>query len=110
LLTFVLGDFAHLGSRELVAADYVYQIKRLAHPSVHSPVQGLMSEHIVGLEEYVATLAEAYAAQIEKDPSHRWLDLRQFDLPGVEIVDDYTYLITIHGKYPMRPIREITQP
>ena len=95
-----LGDFAHLGSRELVAADYVYQIKRLAHPRLHSPIQGLMSEHIVGLKAYAATLAEAYAEQIEKDPSNRWLDLRQFDLPGLEVVDDYTYRITIQGKYP----------
>ena len=95
-----LADFTHTGSRELVAADYVYQIKRLAHPRLHSPIQGLMSEYIVGLEAYATTLAEAYAKQIEQDPSQRWLDLRKFDLQGVEVVDDYTYRITINGKYP----------
>ena len=31
------------GTRELIADDYVYQIKRLAHPRLHSPIFGLMS-------------------------------------------------------------------
>jgi oligopeptide transport system substrate-binding protein len=95
-----LADFAHSGSRELVAADYVYQIKRLAHPRLHSPIQGLMSDYIVGLKQYAATLAEAYAKQIQQDPSAGWLDLRQFDLDGVQLVDKYTYRIKIRGKYP----------
>jgi len=95
-----LADFTQTGSRELVAADYVYQIKRLAHPRLHSPIQGLMSEYIVGLKQYAATLAEAYAQQIQQDPSATWLDLRQFDLDGVELVDKYTYRIKIRGKYP----------
>ena len=95
-----LADFAQSGSRELVAADYVYQIKRLAHPRLHSPIQGLMSEYIVGLTDYATTLAQAYAKQIEQDPSDKWLDLRQFDLEGVQLVDKYTYRIKIRGKYP----------
>src|SRR4051794_33489235 len=41
-----------VGSRELTADDYIYQIKRLAHPRLHSPVLGLMSEYIVGLDEF----------------------------------------------------------
>ena len=40
------------GTRELIADDYIYQIKRLAHPRLHSPIFGLMSEYIVGLKEY----------------------------------------------------------
>jgi len=95
-----LADFANNGSRELVAADYVYQIKRLAHPRLHSPIQGLMSDYIVGLREYAKTLAEADVKQLRQDPSARWLDLRQFELDGVELVDKYTYRIKIHGKYP----------
>jgi oligopeptide transport system substrate-binding protein len=95
-----LGDFTHTGSRELVAADYVYQIKRLAHPRLHSPIQGLMSEYIVGLREYAESLATAYARQVQNNPTAKWLDLREYDLPGVELVDKYTYRIKIHGKYP----------
>src|SRR5690349_1824342 len=37
-----LADFEKSGTREVVAADYVHQIKRLAHPHLHSPVLGLM--------------------------------------------------------------------
>ena len=45
-----------LGTRELTADDYIYQIKRLAHPQLHSPIFGLMSEYIVGLKEYAERL------------------------------------------------------
>jgi oligopeptide transport system substrate-binding protein len=95
-----LADFEYRDSRELVAADYVYQIKRFAHPRLHSPIQGLMNEYIAGLREFSETLATAYARQQQEDPGATWLDLRQFDLPGVEVIDKYTYRIKIHGKYP----------
>ena len=95
-----LADFKYQGSRELVAADYVYQIKRLAHPRLHSPIQGLMNEYIVGLREYATTLSTAYQRQLKEIPAATWLDLRQFDLPGVEVIDKYTYRIKIYGKYP----------
>ena len=45
-----------LGTRELTADDYIYEIKRLAHPHLHSPIFGLMSEYIVGLKEYAELL------------------------------------------------------
>ncbi len=38
-----LADFRHTGTRELVAGDYVHQIKRLAHPRLHSPILQLMT-------------------------------------------------------------------
>ncbi|ADE13978.1 extracellular solute-binding protein family 5 [Nitrosococcus halophilus Nc 4] len=90
-----IGDFPRTGTRELVAADYVYQIKRLAHPKVHSPILGLMSHHIVGLKEYTQTLAAAQAGTQDE-----YLDLRAYPLAGVEVVDRYTYRLTIEGKYP----------
>ena len=58
-----LGDFSATGSRELVAADYVYQIKRLAHPNLHSPIFGLMSDYIVGLKGYAKTLEDSKPAR-----------------------------------------------
>lgn len=88
-----LQDFAETGTRELQAADYVYQIKRLAHPRAHSPILGVMSEYIEGLHEYAEKLKEA-------DKPDQWLDLREHDLPGVKIIDDYTYEVRIKGKYP----------
>ena len=63
-----LSDFAHTGTRELVAADYVYQIKRLAHPKLSSPIFGLMSEHIVGLKALGETLEQAAKAQPGQGP------------------------------------------
>ncbi|HJQ62275.1 MAG TPA: peptide ABC transporter substrate-binding protein, partial [Burkholderiales bacterium] len=59
---YALGDFKRRGTRELIAADYVHQIKRLAHPNLHSPIFGLMSEYIVGLKGLAATLAKANRA------------------------------------------------
>ena len=43
-----IADFRETGSRELVAEDYVYQIKRLVHPRLHSPIAGLMGKYIFG--------------------------------------------------------------
>ena len=97
-----LADFRHTGTRELVAADYVYQIKRLAHPQIHSPILGIMSDYIVGLKEYAATLtAEMDRRRQSTDGDvSGWLDLREFPLAGVEVVDRYTYRIKVRGKYP----------
>jgi hypothetical protein len=33
-----------------VAEDYVYQIKRLSHPRLVSPIYGHLSSYIVGLK------------------------------------------------------------
>jgi len=82
-----------LGTRELTADDYVYGIKRLAHPRLNSPIFGLMSEYIVGLKEYAATLKAA-------DKPDAWLDLRAHALEGVERVDAHTYRVTLKGRYP----------
>ena len=94
---FTLSDFDQTGTRELLADDYVYQIKRLAHPKLHSPIYGLMADYIVGLKTYAETLKLA-EQQLPKDEI--FLDLRNYALDGVEVVDKYTYRIRIKGKYP----------
>ncbi|SDY20525.1 ABC transporter substrate-binding protein [Nitrosomonas sp. Nm33] len=93
---FKLADFSQMSTRELLAEDYIYQIKRLAHPRLHSPIFGLMADYIVGLREYAETLRKEAGAT----PKDSHLDLRNFPLTGVEKVDDYTYRIKIKGKYP----------
>ncbi len=90
-----LSDFKETSSRELTAADFIYEIKRLVHPKLSSPIAGFMSEYIVGLKEFAETLKQA----AEQSPS-TFLDLRQYPLSGVEEVDRYTYRIKIVGKYP----------
>jgi ABC-type transport system substrate-binding protein len=94
----VLGDFRETGTRELTAADYVYEIKRLAHPQLHSPILGLMSEYIVGLEDYSKTLAAVFEEQSAGEGVY--LDLASHPLEGAEVIDRYRYRIKIHGKYP----------
>ncbi len=98
---YTLADFAHTGSRELVAADYVYQIKRLAHPRLHSPIFGVMTDYIVGLQDYADTLQKTHAQRKVDTPDRTpYIDLHKLDLAGVKEVDKYRYQITIKGKYP----------
>ncbi len=94
------NDFQNLGTRELRAADYVNQIKRLAHPRAHSPILGVMSEHIVGLSEFTEKLAQADKKLRAEQGDDAYLDLTQFDLAGVKVIDDTTYSIKINGQYP----------
>ena len=93
-----LADFSRTGTRELTAEDYVFQIKRLAHPRLHSPIFGLMADYIVGLKEYSATLKTAAKAQ--SNSKDAYLDLNSYPLEGAQAVDSYTYRIKIKGKYP----------
>ena len=106
-----LADFPETGTRELRAADYVYQIKRLAHPRLHSPIFELMAEYLPGLKTLQADLQAALDAGRAADgkphvadgaagPATGWLDLDRFDLPGVELVDEQVYRITLQGAYP----------
>lgn len=88
-----LSDFKHMGTRELTAEDYVYQIKRLADPYVNSPIYGLMGEHIVGFLEYATTLPDR-----KQHPG--FLDLRTYPLTGVRLIDSTTYEVTLKGEYP----------
>lgn len=89
-----LSDFENTGSRELTAADYVYQIKRIASPFLHSPIAGVMRGYIVGFDEFRKQIGEKYTEESS------WHDLRNIKLEGVTELDRYTYRIRIKGKYP----------
>ncbi|MFV0663232.1 ABC transporter substrate-binding protein [Denitromonas sp.] len=91
-----IPDFRQTGTRELVAADFVYQLKRLAHPRLHSPIFELMSGYIPGLRPLQAALDAAVKAAAPD----AWIDLDAFALEGVEVVDRYTYRIRVKGTYP----------
>tara|TARA_R110001583_G_scaffold41891_1_gene133171 strand:- start:70705 stop:72849 length:2145 start_codon:yes stop_codon:yes gene_type:complete len=88
-----LSDFDKQDTRELIAEDYVYQIKRLAHPDLHSPILGVMSEYIMGLADYAALLRS-------ENQSGKVIDLRRSAISGVTEIDRYTYQIKVIGKYP----------
>lgn len=88
-----LADFKHLGTRELKAEDYIYEIKRLADPSVNSPIYGLMSEYIEGFRAFGEALPPKNIRSVD-------FDLRKVSLDGVKKINEYTYSITLKGTYP----------
>jgi len=101
-------DFEHMGTRELLAADYAYAIKRLATPRVKSPSFGFLSEKIVGLTDYGKEI-KTFNEKLKAGKSARevgplghlpWLDFREHALSGVEVLDAHTLKIRVVGKYP----------
>lgn len=91
-----LNDFKYQGTREVTADDFAYEIKRLASPALQSPIFGLMSDYIVGFPEYGKTLQNAYKKLPDKNA---FLDLRNYPLEGVKVIDRYHYQIKIKGIY-----------
>ena len=89
-----LADFTHTGTRELIAEDYVYEIKRLVHPHLHSPVAGLMGKYIKGLTALGEQMAKNEGANTG------FVDLRKYDFDGARVIDRYTFEIRITEKYP----------
>lgn len=87
-----IPDFPQTGSRPVQASDYAYQIKRLADPNNLSPVIDMMAQHIVGMTELTEQLTG-----IERDG---WLNLDDYEISGVEVLDTHTLSITIKGRYP----------
>ena len=93
----VLSDFSATGTRELTAEDYVYQIKRLAHPQLHSPIAGFMAKYIKDLGRLAAALK---AAEEQAYGEQQFLDLRKHHFAGARAIDRYTYEIELTEKYP----------
>ncbi|MBI5329568.1 MAG: ABC transporter substrate-binding protein [Betaproteobacteria bacterium] len=89
-------QFTETGTRELTAADYVFQVRRLADPRVQSPIFGFMADSIVGMKE----LAQAIGKAAKAAPKGAFIDLNAFPFKGCEAVDQYTWRIRIKGKYP----------
>ncbi|MGZ5615245.1 MAG: ABC transporter substrate-binding protein [Methylobacter sp.] len=84
-----LNDFNATGSRELTAEDYVYQIKRLAHPKIQSPIAEIMKNYIVGFDDF--------SKQVKDKPKTA---IRDLPIEGVTSLSRYQYRIRIKGKYP----------
>jgi ABC-type transport system substrate-binding protein len=93
-----LDDLPETGTRELIAEDYVYQIKRLATPWLHSPIAGLMGDHIVGFKE-LSERIEAVASE-PVSGERLFFDLRKVEFEGAEVVDRYRYRVRLKGRYP----------
>ena len=92
-------DLPQETKRELTADDYVFQIKRLAHPRLNSPIYGLMSDYIMGLKEYGDLLSAENKKLKSENGELAYLDLNRYPLLGAQALDRYTYRIRIKGKY-----------
>ncbi len=92
-----LDDFEKQGTRHLKAEDYAYAIKRMGVRANHSPILDSMQEYIVGLKAYTDRMHQIVK---EKKRTGALLDLRNYHIDGVKVIDDTTLLITIKGKYP----------
>ena len=92
------------GTRELVAEDFVYAIKRHATTRITTPIFGVFSEYIVGLREYSEVVKKADAAMREGlDPASLdkpFLDFRRWPLAGATAPEKHLLRIRIKGKYP----------
>jgi len=110
-----ISEFPQNATRELVALDYVNQIKRLADPRIHCPILSIMAKYIDGLQE----LSEALKKDLEKERNDRRiaqgvtysqekderenpiiLDLNKHPFPGVKLLDDHSYQIVLKKAYP----------
>jgi ABC-type transport system substrate-binding protein len=97
-------DFEHEGTRELVAEDFVYGLKRHATTRVTTPIAGIFAEYIVGLKDYIA-LVKREDAQLRQGldpaiPDKPFLDFRRWPLAGVTAPEKHLLRIRLHGKYP----------
>ncbi|TVQ93322.1 MAG: peptide ABC transporter substrate-binding protein [Chromatiaceae bacterium] len=93
-----LDDLPETGTRELTSADYVYQIKRLATPWLHSPIAGLMGTHIQGFSELAERISAA--APSVGNGQRPFFDLNQVPFDGAEVIDRYSYVVRVNGRYP----------
>jgi ABC-type transport system substrate-binding protein len=105
-----LGDkrspwaFEHQGTREVVADDFAYALKRHATTRIEAPVFSVFSEYVIGLKEYAALvkaedakLLAGLPADIRDKP---FLDFRRWPLAGAQALDAHTLRVRLKGKYP----------
>lgn len=97
-------DFEKTGTRELVADDFVYALKRHATTRITTPISGIFSEYVVGLKEYMARVkaedAKLMAGRDRASQDKPFLDFRQWPLAGATAPEKYHLRIRIKGKYP----------
>lgn len=97
-------DFEHQGTRELVAEDFVYALKRHATTRIEAPVFAIFADVVIGLREY-AELVKAEDAKLLKGlpedlRDKPFLDFRKWPLAGTSAPEKHLWRIRLQGKYP----------
>ena len=92
------------GTRELVADDFVYALKRHATTRITTPIFGIFSEYVVGLKDY-GELVKKEDAKLRHgtDPASAdkpFLDFRKWPLAGATAPEKHLLRIRLLGKYP----------
>jgi ABC-type transport system substrate-binding protein len=97
-------DFQHQGTRELVAEDFVYALKRHATTRITTPIFSTFAEYVVGLREYGDLIRqEDRKLRQGLDPASLdkpFLDFRRWPLAGVSAPEKHLLRVRIKGKYP----------
>jgi len=97
-------EFEHQGTRELVAEDFVYAVKRHATTRITTPIFGVFSEYVLGLAEYGDMIKKEDAKlRAGTDPSSLdkpFLDFRRWTLAGATAPERHLLRIRLKGKYP----------
>ena len=110
-------DIRPTATRELVAADYVHGVRRLADPRLACPVFSVFGEHLLGMKEYQEVLQAAIdreraarkaAAGLfynqEKDELHHPIGVdygaAAEPFPFIREVDRYTFEVVLAHPYP----------
>ena len=98
-----VNDFTEKSSRALLATDYVYAIKRMALRQNNSPVLDSMQSYIVGLSEFSKKVSQAFDEQLKQEGEQSkvsYFDLNQYEISGVQVIDNHRFKIKIKGVYP----------
>ena len=97
-------QFEAQGTRELVAEDFVYALKRQATTRITAPIFSTFAEYVVGLKEYGELIKKEDAALRKGlDPASQdkpFLDFRRWPLAGASAPDKHLLRVRIKGKYP----------
>ena len=107
------------GTRNLSAKDYVLQMYRLADFRLRCPVfASTFEKYVVGMDTLAVVIKAAVEAEREKrkaaaereDRSYNHeqdekanpivIDYLKLPCPGVQLIDDLTYKVTLKAKYP----------
>ena len=110
-----VADIQATATRELVAADYVHAVRRLADPRLGCPVLRILEENILAMPDYREALTAALEARRrerqaaagamysqEQDEKYNpiALDYAAHPFPGVQEIDRYTFEVALSQPYP----------
>jgi len=89
-----ISEVKSYATRKVQVDDFIYQIKRMAHPANNSPVASFFSNYIVGFKDYYKYMAH------NNESKPIWQLLSEHEIEGVKRINYTTFSIKIYGKYP----------